>query len=500
MSLKTVFRWHVWLGLITGIFLFLIGLTGAIAVFAQEIDWLVIPALRATPAADGRRADAGTIVANLQARYPGARINRLEFSVRPHFAHEAALSVRQPDGKNRGVTAYVDPATGTVQGEHISTGGGYFSSVYQFIRQSHVRLLMGAWGRMFVGVFGITLMLSCATGLWIYRGWIKKLFQLRLKGSWGGRPPWAELHKFIGVWSLIFNLLIGFTGAVFGLEGLYARVERKWFTPAPTAAAKIAAAENAEAAEKAEVVEKGEPAARKPAAKGPMLGVNALLARAREEFPDFTVRTLTLPPRPGTPVVMTGDVPHPLVAQSHVRRRSSLRLDAVTGALISKVDGRQDTGWTRIYWAMDPLHFGYFGGLFTKVLWFILGMTPSFLALTGAWMWWKRRAHAAAPAKAPAQPAPAAAPAVRWIGAVIGLATLACAYAVVAKDVNSWAFTHRLAEHALVKPVTLALVAFPVTAPLCWLLWRWRSSAALHATVCLVLGGWYVYLTDLFLR
>ncbi|MBP7483095.1 MAG: PepSY domain-containing protein, partial [Lacunisphaera sp.] len=70
---KTVFRWHLWLGLFSGIFMFLIGLTGAIAVFAEEIDWLVIPPLRAKAAPDGRRADADTIVANLKARYPGGR-------------------------------------------------------------------------------------------------------------------------------------------------------------------------------------------------------------------------------------------------------------------------------------------------------------------------------------------------------------------------------------------------------------------------------------------
>lgn len=476
MSLKTLFRWHLWLGLLSGIFMFLIGLTGAIAVFAEEIDWVVIPPLRAQPAPDGRRADADTIVANLKARYPGARIGALEFSTRPSFAHTASVSVRQPDGRNRGMTAYIDPATGVIQGDRPS-GGGYTGSVYQFIRQSHVRLLMGFWGRVFVGVFGVTLMLSCFTGLWIYRGWIKKLFQLRLKGGWGGRPPWAELHKFIGVWSLVFNLIIGFSGAVLGLENLYLKAKRDWFTPKSAAVA---------------------PAPR-PVTTGALLTPNQVLAHAREAFPDLTVRTMNLPAKAGTPVVLTGDVPNPLVAQSHVRRRNSVRLDPVTGAMISKVDGREDTGWTRVYWALDPLHFGYFGGLFTKVIWFILGMTPSFLAVTGSWMWWRRRAHTARSAPAPT-PAPAAPAGPRWIAPAICVATLACAYTVVAKDAGNWAFTHRLAEHWLVKPVTLALVAFPVTGLLCWLVYRWRTTPVLHAGVWLLLGGWYVFLTGLLLR
>jgi uncharacterized iron-regulated membrane protein len=479
MSLKTLFRWHLWLGLISGIFMFVIGLTGAIAVFAEEIDWLVIPQLRAHPAPDGRRADADTIIANLQARYPGARIGTLEFSVRPSFAHTASVSVRQPDGRNQARTAYIDPATGTVQGETINRSG-YTGSVYQFIRQSHLRLLMGQWGRGFVGVFGVTLVLSCITGIWFYRGWIKKLFQLRLKGSWGGRPPWAELHKFIGVWSLVFNLVIGVTGAVYGLETVYYRVEREWFgtgRPAAVATAKKSAAP-------------------RPAATGQPLSPSALLAHARRAFPDLTVRTLSIPAAAGAPVSLTGDVPDPFVAQSHVRRRNSLRLDPITGAVISKVDGRDEKGWSRIYSTFDPIHFGYFGGLFTKVIWFILGMTPSFLAISGTWMWWRRRQttrSASTPTPAKTEPT-----APRWIAPVIALSTLACAYAIVARDVSNWTFTHQLAEHWLVKPVTLALIAFPVTALLCWLLWRWRSSAVLHALACLCMGGWYVCLTGLF--
>ncbi len=482
MSLKTIFRWHLWLGLLSGLFLFLIGMTGAIAVFAEEIEWVVIPPLRAKPAPDGRRADADMIVANLKARYPDGRIDTLEFSTRPSFAHQASVSVRQPDGRSRSVTAYIDPATGAIQGDR-SFGGGYTDSVYQFIRQSHVRLLMGLWGRVFVGVFGVTLMLSCITGLWIYRGWIKKLFQLRLKGGWGGRPPWAELHKFIGVWSLLFNLIIGFSGAVLGLENVYIQARKAWFTPKDAAATPAAKR------------------APRPAsvAFGELLTPNQVLEHARLAFPDFTVRTLTLPAKAGTPVAMTGDVPNPLVAQSHVRRRNSLRLDPVTGALISKVDGRDDTGWTRVYWALDPLHFGYFGGLLTKVIWFVLGMTPSFLALSGTWMWWRRRAHTAQSAPAPALvPAGPAGP--RWIVPAIGLATLACAYAVVAQNAGNWAFTHRQAEHWLVKPVALSLVAFPVTGLLCWLAYRWRTRVVLHAGAWLLLGGWYVCLTGLFLR
>ncbi len=485
MSLKTLFRWHLWLGLVSGACMFVVGLTGAFAVFAPEIDWLVIQPLRVSPPPENQRqhVDAETLVAQVQAAYPKGRVGSLQLSVRPSFAHIAAVIVNQ-NGRNQRIDVYVNPYTGAVQGER-TVGSGYFSSVYQFLRQTHVRLLMGLWGRVFVGVLGVSLVLSCITGLYIYRGWIKKMFTLRLGGGWGNRPPWAEAHKFIGVWSLLFNILIGVTGAVLGIENLTNQIYSKWVRPAQARAA--AAASPATAAPKP-------PPAPRPAA-GPSLPLNTLLAKAREAFPDLTPRTLTLPARAGANFAIRGDVPSMFVAQSHVRSANGITLNSATGEVINKSDGRTTTGWRRIYWTFDPLHFGYFGGLPTKIIWFVLGLTPSVLALTGTWMWWKRRSRATAPrpvATAPTVPQPRT---TRWITAAAMVLTLVAAYAVVARSFKDWAFTHRFAEFWLVKPVSIALCAFPVTILLAWLAVRAHARPGLYAGACALMGGWYLVLT-----
>ena len=36
------------------------------------------------------------------------------------------------------------------------------------------------------------------------------------------------------------------------------------------------------------------------------------------------------------------------------------------------------------------LHFGNLAGIKTRILWAVLGMTPPFLFVTGALMWWNR--------------------------------------------------------------------------------------------------------------
>jgi len=40
----------------------------------------------------------------------------------------------------------------------------------------------------------------------------------------------------------------------------------------------------------------------------------------------------------------------------------------------------------------DPLHFGYWGGLITKIIWFVFGLGISSLTLSGIWTILKRKA------------------------------------------------------------------------------------------------------------
>jgi len=484
MKTKTLFSWHVWLGVVSGVFMLVIGASGAVAVFIEEIDWLVTPALRAKTVAGGMPAPtlagADAIVASVKANYPDDRIATLNLSVRPSFAHVAKVT-----SKTRGnLDVFIDPVTGKINGDRVYTAA-YTSTLRNFIRQLHLRLFMGLWGRVFVGVFGVTLVLSCITGLWIYRGWFRNLFRLRWKTA-GYRTKWSDLHKLIGVWSLAFNLVIGVTGAVLGLENLTNQIRSKWLRPlaSPTAESRPPTASGAKAVVSSPVV-----------AAVAMLPLNTLLEKARTAFPDLVVRSIVFPSRPTDPLVFRGDVPSPLVQQSHVRRVNMISLEPFTGEVRQRFDGRSATGWDRIYSSFDPLHFGYFGGIPTKIVWFLLGLSPSVLALTGSWMWWKRT-HAPRTRRepSPSRPRPSAA----ILGAGIAVA-LVGAYILVSRSQGTWALTEKHIEHGLAKPLALALVAFPVTGLFAFLAWRGsRRGGGRFAAGTGLCAVWYLVLVTLF--
>ncbi|MEH7464631.1 PepSY-associated TM helix domain-containing protein [Bacillus thuringiensis] len=54
--------------------------------------------------------------------------------------------------------------------------------------------------------------------------------------------------------------------------------------------------------------------------------------------------------------------------------------------MLAKLDPKVDDGLTYQTW-LKPLHTGMFGGVFTKVLYVIAGLTPSILMFTGTYMW-----------------------------------------------------------------------------------------------------------------
>lgn len=66
---RAIFQIHLWVGLIVALYMAIIGMTGSVLVFRQEIDARALPRhwreLRTTSP-----ANAGTIIARLNAVYP----------------------------------------------------------------------------------------------------------------------------------------------------------------------------------------------------------------------------------------------------------------------------------------------------------------------------------------------------------------------------------------------------------------------------------------------
>ena len=65
-------------------------------------------------------------------------------------------------------------------------------------------------------------------------------------------------------------------------------------------------------------------------------------------------------------------------------------IDQYTGQVI-RINYHRELSWPiRLTRDLYPLHFGTFGGDFTRILWIVAGLAPAILYVTGLLMWWNR--------------------------------------------------------------------------------------------------------------
>ena len=110
------------------------------------------------------------------------------------------------------------------------------------------------------------------------------------------------------------------------------------------------------------------------------------VGNALDELPGLEVRRILLPRAPNSPLIIQGDLSATLVRP----RANGVYIDPSNLSVIGSYVGEELNVHTRISEAADPLHFGYFGGLATKILWFLLGLSMSAMTLTGVVIYSKR--------------------------------------------------------------------------------------------------------------
>lgn len=122
------------------------------------------------------------------------------------------------------------------------------------------------------------------------------------------------------------------------------------------------------------------------AAYGPqpeLLPVDAYVQAAEAAHPELEVRSMRMPHQPSDPVYLDGQAGNPFTRD----RADKVHLHPFTAEVLG-IQRTGDLGAVPFVTdAVNPLHFGYFGGLWTKVLWCVLGLVLSFAILAGTYLW-----------------------------------------------------------------------------------------------------------------
>ncbi|NYI21965.1 PepSY domain-containing protein [Sphingobium indicum] len=362
---RAVLKGHSGLGLAFAALLYLICLTGTIAVFANEFYRWENP--------DAERMEIISADA-VQAAYRAA-MDRAKGPVEHVFVLMPSkdrpwptLRVDTEDGTR---TSWMVDGTGRITGE-------LRESWTHFLTRLHINLhLPQSWGIFIVGLSGVALLSSLISGLLAHPRIFRDAFHLRLGGS--RRVQEADLHNRIGVWALPFHITVSLTGALLGLstviigsiglavfQGDTAKVYAIFTPPHP-----------------AEDTRPAQP-----------IDLRPLFAKVAERAPGAPISYLVVehPTEQGAAAMFEVERGTSRIANSDVYAFDR------AGTLYYQQQAARNNVGQQILGSLGPLHFGWFGGGIVKIAYGLLGLGLTYLAAGGVHIWLARRRDKGRPA------------------------------------------------------------------------------------------------------
>jgi len=349
---------HRSLGLLAAAYAVVMGASGALLTFRDEVDFRLHRQLRSSGGAHFS-ADPDQMVAEVRRRWPNWQPLSLTW---PHDQTTNPMIYLLRGAEAREV--YFHPETGAIIGWR-DPRAGWLGAVQAL--HSHLGLGLVGWGRagrLANGCGALVLSGLVLSGL-LLLGW-GQWRSLRPQAAWARSTAgrWLKATHYLGgSFAAVFLLGLAFTGAYFTWMKQYVAVVDALLPRAGRVTLPPLAAD---------------------AAPG-TLPLSRLVAIAGRALPGRPVQRSPIPD-PRFPLRITF-CEGPFAA---FHRVSAVVLDPRTGALLS-VERMADrrAGDSLLGW-FSAFHFGVFGGWPVRVLWAIVGLLAAALGLTGVGMWLRR--------------------------------------------------------------------------------------------------------------
>ena len=374
---RKLFAIHSWLGLLLGIFFLLISISGAVSVFRFELNSLIYGNKMAIMSQKGKKTVSyDTIFSIAKKQFPNRAYYVVGFDSTypgtPAFFSEdedVAPQLFTP-GMQYNVN-YLSPYDGRTVLETSSNGK---NNIIDWIMGFHYTFALGEGGELFIVLLDFALLASLITGVIFYRKHILKvlLFKERIRfANW--RLVTSGLHRVIGTWALIFNILIFVSGLYIQKKFLVDKWWEKYTHVMNTTHHQVSM---------------------KIDYPLPGVSLDSLAKVALQKAPYMSLNEFSINPGGGGTISAFGSV------------KGSIFFAYGNFALVNfdrsgKYLSTEYTPWEKLSASekfdninLSLFHTGWALGIPGKILWCIMGFTPALLSLTGFLLWWRKRRSA----------------------------------------------------------------------------------------------------------
>lgn len=351
---RTILNIHLYIALAVGLFLILIGLTGSMIVFREEIEKLMYQEFLETTVR-GERVPVQTAVNAVKRAYPK---DKMAFIRMPRTPQETYLFKMN---SAHDLFVYADSYSGEVLGAHRQE-----DTFLGWVALVHTELLIGERGKTILGIGALLLICMSITGFFLWwppNGKVSRGLKIDWQSPWKKRV--FDMHRAFGIYSVLFLLIAAFTGVSLVFNKNVAEITNFLTASAPRPLP---------------------PLSNSPGETGTIPPIDDLLHEADRILSGPTT-WITFPQTPEAPLVVRKKMP----GEFNPNGKSFIYFDQYSGEVLLVEDTSSAPVGTRIYNTFYPLHIGILGGMPTRIFQVIVGFLPLLLFVTGYVMWRNRR-------------------------------------------------------------------------------------------------------------
>ncbi|MFY8327464.1 PepSY-associated TM helix domain-containing protein [Pseudoalteromonas sp. ZZD1] len=347
-------RTHLLLTLISGIFLICLSVTGAILIYAKDMQRLINPELwtvepKATVLAYPELINTITSHTQQDLRLLMPEQNR-------EYAWQIQLADKQ--------YASVNPYTGEIllQYDFYSTLYGFTMSLHRWLlyQDSEGNRTLRNW----VSISALIFIINMLIGVYL---WIKpknRLKRLVIKPKAKLRILLYQLHTVLGMYVFLVLILIAFSGMAFNWKDQTKAVLE--FTT------------------QSNVESRPKPPILTVPTQANSDNFELALKNALSAFPQSALFRIYFPKQASEPLALRVKNP----GESHAY--SWVWANQYTGQVLQTYDASKANLTTQAWNFKYKFHIGDFAGSFIQLLWLLIALLPMFFTLSGLYFWYKR--------------------------------------------------------------------------------------------------------------
>lgn len=380
-TINNIITWlHLWLGLISGIIVVIVSITGCIFTFQKEISGLIYkeelfvtpPSSNAKPLpiSELKESAQEALGADQPINYITTYTDRSKSWEFLAYKAGDPNAITFPESIDYYESAFVNPYTGKVTGKI-----NYMNDFFVIVKYIHWSLYLSTkYGQPIVGWGTLIFIISLITGLimWIPKRWSKfeknKAFKVKWRARW--KRLNYDLHNVLGFYTILIALILGLSGMLYSFQ---------WFSKAAYATATL----STEAPPFPSYTSK-EQAAKQASPEA--LPIDKALARSKQKFQGVTRYGISIPQTSKAPITVSAYNRHEVYYDY-----DAAYFDQYSGKELGLSLYKDKNAGQKLLAMKYDIHVGAIGGIWGKIIAFLVSLVCASLPITGFIIWWGKK-------------------------------------------------------------------------------------------------------------